>query len=248
MILGVIPARYASTRFPAKPLADIRGKSMIQRVYEQALKAPSLSAVVVATDHPAIEAHVKSFGGQVVMTSPAHQSGTDRCFEVLSHMEETFEHVINIQGDEPFIDPRQIEQLATLLKEGAPIATLAVQLHDLEKVLNPNHVKVIWDNKGQAIYFSRHPIPFVRNHPQEHWLEFCTFHKHIGLYGYRAEVLSQITQLPISKLEQMESLEQLRWIENGQKIALAVTEQESIGIDTPEDLEKVLSQWPVAWD
>jgi 3-deoxy-manno-octulosonate cytidylyltransferase (CMP-KDO synthetase) len=243
MILGVIPARYASTRFPAKMLADIAGKPMIQRVFEQVKKAKNLSKVVVATDHEAIAEKVKSFGGEVMMTNPEHQSGTDRCSEVLSKQTMPFTHVINIQGDEPFIDPEQIDILADALqKDNTEIATLAIALNDLQRVLDTNVVKVVINALGNALYFSRHPIPFVRSVPQSEWLQKQTYYQHVGLYGYRADILQKITQLKPSSLEKAESLEQLRWLENGYQIRVGITTHESFGIDVPEDVERVLSR------
>ncbi|MBK0402519.1 3-deoxy-manno-octulosonate cytidylyltransferase [Adhaeribacter sp. BT258] len=239
-ILGIIPARYASTRFPGKPLVEIGGKSMIRRVYEQAQKA-RLQKVVVATDDARIFEHVQSFGGNVVMTSENHESGTDRCFEAYRKNDEEFQYVINIQGDEPFIQPEQINLLADLLQDNSvQLATLIKKIHTTEELSNPNLPKVVTDIHGQALLFSRQTIPFLRNVPPHDWLLHHTFYKHIGIYGYRTDILEQITQLPMGKLEKAESLEQLRWLENGYKIRTAVTEIENLGIDTPEDLEKAL--------
>lgn len=243
MILGVIPARYASTRFPAKMLADIAGKAMIERVYEQATKAQKLSKVIVATDHEAIAEKVLTFGGEVVMTSVHHQSGTDRCAEAWKCQQTSFSHLINIQGDEPFIKPEQIDLLATILQEeNVEIATLAIQLHESARLFDPNVVKVVRDLRGNALYFSRHPIPFCRNASQEDWLGKFTYLQHVGLYGYRVDVLEKITQLSPSSLEKAESLEQLRWLENGFQIRVGITTHESFGIDVPEDIEKVLAK------
>ena len=239
-ILGVIPARYASTRFPGKPLADIAGKSMIERVYRQVMKSTLLSRVLVATDHPAIFNHVKSFGGKVFMTSESHPSGTDRCFETLSNQEEKFDYVINIQGDEPFIAPEQIDLLAQLLDGKTELATLIKKIEREDELFNPNVVKVVKDDFDEAIYFSRSPIPHVRNTPQQEWLSHHPFFKHIGMYAYRHDILAKITKLEISSLERTESLEQLRWIENGYSIKVTETNQETMGIDTPEDLERAV--------
>lgn len=239
-ILGVIPARFASTRFPAKPLADLGGKSMIERVYQQAKKSKSLSRVVVATDHSKIFDHVKSFGGEVLMTAEHHPSGTDRVREALHLCGQHFDYVINVQGDEPFIAPEQIDLLASLLDGNTELATLIKKIDDHEQLFNPNVVKAIRNQQSEAIYFSRSPIPHMRNQPESEWLKHHTFFKHIGLYAYRSDVLSNITQLPISSLERAESLEQLRWIENGYTIKVAETNLETIGIDTPEDLTKAL--------
>jgi 3-deoxy-manno-octulosonate cytidylyltransferase (CMP-KDO synthetase) len=241
-VLGVIPARFASTRFPAKPLADIAGKSMIERVYAQAKKAASLSEVVVATDNQKIFDHVKSFGGNVCMTAEDHVSGTDRCFEALRLQKEKFDYVVNIQGDEPFIKPEQIELLTNLLDGKTELATLAKSIEKEEQLFNPNVVKVIFDSNNEALYFSRSTIPHIRNTDQNKWLSKHTFFKHIGLYAYRADILEKITALTPSSLEKAESLEQLRWLENGFKIKVAETTIETIGIDTPQDLQEALEQ------
>ena len=240
-VLGVIPARYASTRFPGKPLVDIQGKTMIQRVYEQAMKAKSLSKVIVATDDERIFNHVKSFKGEVMMTSDVHQSGTDRCAEVINQLSsEAFDAVVNIQGDEPFINPSQIDSVVEVLKkEQFMIATLVKRVHTEGVIHNPNIVKAVFSSEGKALYFSRSPIPYLRNTPTDEWLSKGEFYKHIGLYAYKSAVLKEIALLPPSRLEQLESLEQLRWLENGYAIGIAETDLETIGIDTPEDLLKV---------
>ena len=216
-ILGIIPARYASTRFPGKPLAKIAGKSMIRRVYEQAKKCSNLAQVIVATDDERIFNHVAGFGGIAVMTSPEHQSGTDRCAEVaLQHP--AYDVIINIQGDEPYIDPEQISKLAYCFEDpSVQIATLVKKIKNEEELSNINSPKVIINKFSEAIYFSRSPIPHLRGLRQVDWLKHFTYFKHIGIYGYRADVLQQITKLPVSELEKAESLEQLRWIENGFK-------------------------------
>lgn len=238
-IIGIIPARYASTRFPGKPLIDIAGKSMIQRVYEQCLKAEELVDVIVATDDERIEEHVKSFGGKVMITSADHQSGTDRCAEVLKKYDGNCDAVINIQGDEPFIDPQQITLLASALSgPHTQIATLIKKLDKESDVQNPNMVKVVKNSENIAIYFSRSPVPYRRNPAFP-----ITYYKHIGIYGYRKEVLADITRLPAGMLEQAESLEQLRWVENCYRISLAETTIETIAIDTPDDLKKVLDSF-----
>lgn len=239
-IVGIIPARYASTRFPAKPLADIAGQTMIEWVYSQAKKSSQLDRVIVATDNQKIHDHVKSKGGEVCMTSENHVSGTDRCAEALASTGEQFDYVINIQGDEPFIDPRQIDLLASLLDGEAELATLIKKITDADALHNSNIVKVIRNAKNEAIYFSRSPLPHLRNVPKEKWFEQQDYFKHIGMYGYRSDILGEITQLAPSTLELAESLEQLRWIENGYKIKLAETDIESMGIDTPEDLERAV--------
>lgn len=240
-ILGIIPARYASTRFPGKALVDINGKPMIQRVYEQALKSNTLSKVIVATDHDEIKKAVSSFG-HVCMTNPSHQSGTDRCAEVLSYEKETFDFVINIQGDEPFIKPEQIDLLAGILSRNTELATLIKEIKENETLFNPNTPKVVVNNNSEALYFSRSTIPYFRTEEKEKWISSHKFYKHIGIYAYRTDILQKITQLPIGLLEQAESLEQLRWLENGYKIKTAITDQDSYGIDTPEDLERLLKR------
>lgn len=238
--IGIIPARYASTRFPAKPLVDIAGKTMIQRVYEQAKKC-DLDHVVVATDDERIESVVKSFGGEVVMTSTSHQSGTDRCAEVALALPE-YEIVINIQGDEPFIDPEQIALVKSCFaNETTKLATLIKKINTDDELFNPNIPKVVINSRQQAIYFSRHPIPYIRNAKSpEEWGTAHQFFKHIGIYGYTRETLLEITKLLPSSLELAESLEQLRWLENGYQIQTKVTGLETIAIDTPEDLKKII--------
>lgn len=239
-ILGVIPARYASTRFPAKPLIDIAGQTMIERVYNQVKKARSITKVIVATDHPKIFDHVISFGGEACMTSESHVSGTDRCFEVLTKEKSKFDYLINIQGDEPFIAPEQIDLLASLLDAKTELATLSKKIEDGEHLISPNIVKVVCDKEGKALYFSRSPIPYIRNSSPNEWLRKHPFYKHIGMYAYRSDILEQITKLGVTSLEKAESLEQLRWLENGYSIKVVETPHETIGIDTPEDLEKAL--------
>lgn len=241
-ILGVIPARYASTRFPAKPLADIAGKTMIEWVYSQATQSLKLDQVVVATDNQKIFDHIKEKGGKVLMTSENHVSGTDRCAEALLLTKEKFDYVINIQGDEPFIDPRQIDLLASLLDGKTELATLVKKIKDAAALHNANIVKVITNIHQEAIYFSRSAVPHLRNVKPEDWLSKQTYFKHIGMYGYRTDILAEITKLSPSSLEVAESLEQLRWIENGYKIKVAETEIESMGIDTPEDLKRAVEQ------
>jgi len=237
--LGIIPARYASTRFPGKPLIKMGDKTMIHRVYDQVSSV--LDKTIVATDDQRIFDEVKSFGGNVVMTSELHKSGTDRCHEAMLINGEKYDVVINIQGDEPFIQPEQIELLKSCFeKSNTQIATLIKPFSPDEKwetLANPNSPKVIINNKSEAIYFSRSVIPYIRGEEQANWAKRFTFYKHIGLYAYRADILSQITELTQSSLEQAESLEQNRWIENGYSIQVAITNQETIGIDSPEDLE-----------
>lgn len=239
-VLGIIPARYASTRFPGKPLVDIQGKSMIQRVYEQALKASSLNKVVVATDDERIAQAVQLFGGEVVMTESTHQSGTDRCAEVAQHLPE-FDTVINIQGDEPFINPKQIDLLVSCFdQKNVQLATLIKKIHTVDELFNNNIPKVVVNSRQEAIYFSRHTVPFLRNVEKDEWLMAHEFYKHIGIYGYTSAALHEITKLIPSTLEVAESLEQLRWIENGYTIHTRVTAIETTAIDTPEDLNKII--------
>ena len=239
-IIGIIPSRYASTRFPAKSLALIKGKSMIQRVYEQAQQSSALNTVVIATDHQEIYEHVKKFGGAVCMTRPEHASGTDRCYEALALQRQKYDYVINIQGDEPFIQPDQIDLLAGKLDGMTEIATLVKALQTEEQLFNPNVVKVVLNDMMDALYFSRSPIPHIRNTAEKDWLTKHKFYKHIGMYAYRSDVLERLTRLSISSLEKAESLEQLRWLESGFKISVAETLTETMGIDTPEDLQKAL--------
>lgn len=241
--IGIIPARYASTRFPGKPLADMDGKPMIQRVYEQV--RGTVDEVCVATDDERIEKAVKAFGGNVVMTSHQHKSGTDRCYEAYQKAGGNYDVVINIQGDEPFIQPQQIETIKSCFTDGEiQIATLVKPFRpddDFEKVLfNPNSPKVVINRNNEAMYFSRSVIPYVRGKVFTEWLPNHTYYKHIGMYAYRADVLAEITRLPQSPLELAESLEQLRWLENGYKIKVGITDIETIGIDTPEDLDRAV--------
>lgn len=245
-ILAIIPARYQSTRFPGKPLVDIHGKSMVQRTYEQALKASSLSKVVVATDDERIFEHVKGFGGNVVMTSSNHPSGSDRCNEALEIVHQQnksviFDVVINVQGDEPYIKPEQINLVADCFKNPeTQIATLVKKIDSIEALFSAGIAKVLLNKNSEAICFSRQAIPHIRQVAEADWLNHHTFYKHIGIYGYRADILKKITQLPPSALENAEALEQMRWIENGYKIKVAETEFDSQAVDTPDDLKKLL--------
>ncbi len=242
-ILGIIPARYASTRFPGKPLVNIQGKTMIQRVYEQARQS-GLATVLVATDDERILAEVKRFGGEAILTAAHHQSGTDRCFEAYTRYNIPHDFIVNIQGDEPFIQPEQINLLTSCFENPATqLATLVKPIESPTELFNPNAPKVVINQHQEAIYFSRQPIPYLRGTDEKDWLQKHTYYKHIGIYGYRADILEQITQLPPSPLEKAESLEQLRWLEHGFKITVAVTHLETFGIDTPEDLEKALASF-----
>jgi len=238
--IAIIPARYQSTRFPGKPLALLNNKPVIQWVYENASKA--LDKVWVATDDERIFEAVKKFGGNVIETAGSHRSGTDRCAEAARKLSQqiNFDVVINIQGDEPFIQAKQMEQLMTCFADETQIATLIKKIDNTEELFNANRPKVVTDTQKNALYFSRSPIPFVRGEKESGWLLAANFWVHIGMYAYKKEVLQQITQLPHGMLERVEALEQLRWLENGYKIKTAVTEHQSIGIDTPDDLENAL--------
>lgn len=235
--IAIIPARYASTRFPGKPLAILGGKTVIERVYEQVQQV--LEAVYVATDDERIYDAVKAFGGQAVMTSANHKSGTDRIAEAVKKIGGDYDVVVNVQGDEPFIQPEQIETLCHCFDDpSTQIATLGKRFTDMAGVENPNSPKIVVDNRGFAMYFSRSVIPYIRGAEQETWLEHYPYLKHLGIYAYRTKVLEEVTHLPQSSLEVAESLEQLRWLQNGYRIKVAETEFETVGIDTPEDLQK----------
>ncbi len=239
--IGIIPARYQSTRFPGKPLADIKGKPMIQWVYENTLK--TLGQAWVATDDDRIFNAVVGFGGKAVRTSPAHQSGTDRCAEAAEIIAKDthFDVVVNVQGDEPFIKAAQIEELKScFLDETVRIATLVKKIQTGEELFNSNRPKVVLDGQKNALYFSRAPIPFLRNEAEKDWPTKHAYWGHIGLYAFRFETLRELTRLKQTPLELAESLEQLRWLENGYSIRTAETTFQSIGIDTPEDLEAAL--------
>ncbi len=234
-VLGIIPARYSSSRFPGKPLIDLKGKTMIQRVYEGAIKSHRIDKLIVATDDERIFNEVKRFGGEVMITSNLHSNGTERCLEVLSSFPD-FDIVINIQGDEPLV---QFEQLDTLLQvfddASVEIATLGIKTKEIDEIDNPNRIKIVTDHQNNALYFSRSKIPFERNSTED-----FSFLRHIGLYAFRTNTLREISHFPISNLEEIESLEQLRWLYFGKKIKVVETEIETPNIDTPEDLQKVL--------
>ena len=235
--IGIIPARYASTRFPGKPLAMLGGRSVIQRVYEQV--AAVLEEAYVATDDERIFKAVEEFGGRVVMTRQDHKSGTDRIEEAAEKIGTQADVIINIQGDEPFIQKSQIETLKSLFENSeTQIGTLGKKFESIEAATNPNSPKIVTDKNGFALYFSRSIIPYIRGKEQTEWLQHFPFLKHLGLYAYRRDVLRQITQLPQSPLELAESLEQLRWLENGYRIRVGLTDVETVGIDTPEDLRR----------
>ena len=238
--LAIIPARYASTRFPAKPLATLGGKLIIQRVYEQVKRA--VEDVVVATDDDRIMAAVEAFGGRAVMTSTEHRSGTDRCYEALQKVGGNYDIVINVQGDEPFIQPEQIRSLVSCFEdEATDIATLVKPFtaeDGIEALENPNSPKVVISRDMKAIYFSRSVIPYIREVERTEWLTKHTFYKHIGMYAFRAKTLGEVTALAQSSLELGEKLEQLRWLESGYRIGVGITNIETIGIDTPDDLRR----------
>jgi 3-deoxy-manno-octulosonate cytidylyltransferase (CMP-KDO synthetase) len=234
---AIIPARYASTRFPGKPLAVLGGKTVIQRVYEQVKNV--LSEVYVATDDQRIFEQVESFGGKAVMTRPDHQSGTDRIQEAVEKTGTQADVIINVQGDEPFIQPSQIQTLMQLFDDpSTQIGTLGKPFESIEAVENPNSPKIVTDNRSFALYFSRSIIPFIRGKERNDWFGEYPFLKHLGVYAYRREVLAEVTKLPQSSLEKAESLEQLRWLQNGYRIRVGLTDVETVGIDTPEDLQR----------
>jgi len=244
-IVGIIPARFASSRFPGKPLVDINGISMITRVYLQASKAALLDKVVVATDDKRIYDEVVSHGGAAVMTAENHRSGTERCNEVVEKLAasgENYDIAINIQGDEPFIEPSQIDGIAAIFKNPEiKIATLVKEIKSNDELFSPNVVKAVLGKDKKALYFSRQPIPFLRGVGQNEWLQKMVFYKHIGIYAYRTDVLAEIVKLPFGKLEEAESLEQLRWLENDFSVYTEETDFESIAVDTPEDLIKIIN-------
>lgn len=239
-ILGIIPARYASSRFPGKPLIDLKGKTMIQRVVEGAAKSSLLTDLIVATDDQRIFDVVQGFGGKVMLTDSKHPTGTDRCAEIVRSVADQYDVVINIQGDEPLVDAKQLDQLLQAFTDPkVQIATLASRKIEMDDILNPNRIKVVVDKNQRALYFSRSSIPNFANTKGEP-LEIYPFLRHIGLYAYRSEVLLQLSELEETQLEKIESLEQLRWLYNCYSIQVVETEIETPNIDTPEDVEKVL--------
>jgi 3-deoxy-manno-octulosonate cytidylyltransferase (CMP-KDO synthetase) len=240
--LGIIPARYDSSRFPGKPLADIAGKSMIQRVYEQSKKS-NLLRVIVATDDERIQSEVQKFGGEVVLTDKSHTSGTDRCCEALQITGEDYDVVVNVQGDEPFIQPEQINTLIGCFDTShTQLGTLVKPATSNSEIFDPNRVKVLLNKRHEAIYFSRAALPQLKDVPRDQWVQKFSFWIHIGLYAYRPHILEEITQLKPSALEKAESLEQLRWLENGYRIRVAETQLDSDPIDHPDDLRKMLGR------
>ncbi|PPK86502.1 3-deoxy-manno-octulosonate cytidylyltransferase (CMP-KDO synthetase) [Neolewinella xylanilytica] len=240
MILAVIPARYASTRFPGKPLIDLGGETLVQRVYKAVSAVTTIDQVVVATDDDRIFDHVRQFGGEAVMTSADHPSGTDRVAEAAAHYPDA-RIVVNVQGDEPFIRP---DQLAAVLdcfaSDRTQIATLAAPIRDEHALLSPNVVKVVRDAAGRALYFSRHAIPYLRDVAIGRWIDEGKHLQHVGLYAFRTAVLAELTRLSPTPLELAESLEQLRWLSAGYAIQVALTDRGSLGIDTPADVEEAL--------
>lgn len=234
-VIGIIPARYGSMRLPGKPLRKVRGKTIIERVYERVKLATTLEDVIVATDDIRIANHVEKFGGKAMITRIDHRSGTLRCAEVVG--KHPADYVINIQGDEPMVNPSEIDRLAKFVTSGCKIATLVKQIDGIEDIRDPSVAKVILDGKGRAILFSRSPIPYVRDFPMEQWLEKYTFFKHVGMYAYERKTLLHVASLPSSHLEQAESLEQLNWLYHGIEIRTLETDVETIDINTPEDLE-----------
>lgn len=239
-ILGIIPARYASTRFPGKPLILIKGKSMLQRVYEQALKAKQLDDLIIATDDERIANHAKEFGAKVVLTAAHHPSGTDRCYEAYVLNGERFDYVLNIQGDEPFLDPEQIDSFAMACNGKVEIATQMTKCNSHAILFDVGEVKITLNKQKEALYFSRSVIPFIKNVSEQNWHTHFNYYRHVGMYAYRSDILEAVTKLEPSSLENAESLEQLRWLENGHKITCIETNFDSHCIDTPEDIEKVL--------
>jgi 3-deoxy-manno-octulosonate cytidylyltransferase (CMP-KDO synthetase) len=238
-IIGIIPARYASTRFPGKPLALINGKSMLQRVYEQASKS-CLNEIIIATDDKRIEEHAQSFGAKTIQTKSEHPSGTDRCYEAYHLNNKKFDYVLNIQGDEPFLHPDQINSLAMGCDGNVEIATQMIKCNSYNVLFDTGEVKIILNKDNEALYFSRNVIPFIKGKEEKDWHLHYNYFRHVGMYAYKTEILQKITKLLPSQLEKAESLEQLRWLENGFKIKCLETTYDSHCIDTPEDIEKVL--------
>ncbi|MDP3558184.1 MAG: 3-deoxy-manno-octulosonate cytidylyltransferase [Bacteroidota bacterium] len=239
-IIGIIPARFASTRFPGKPLVEIKGKSMIQRVFEQTKKSNLLNKIIIATDDLRIAEHVKSFGAEAILTKAEHPSGTDRCYEAYQLLGQTFDYVLNIQGDEPFLDPEQINSLAKVCNGDVEIATQMIKCTDNDVLFDKGEVKIVLNQNKEALYFSRNVIPHIKGKDEKEWHKHFDYYRHVGMYVYRTDILEKITKLKPSALELAESLEQLRWLENGYKINCVDTTYDSHCIDTPEDIEKVL--------
>ena len=239
-IIAIIPARYASTRFPGKPLVQINGKSMINRVYEQTIKSNLLNEVIIATDDERIASHCKGFGAKVVITNANHPSGTDRCYEAYMLNKQPYDFVLNVQGDEPFLDPEQINSLLQVCNSEVEIATQMIKCNNHEVLFDKGEVKIILNIKNEALYFSRNVIPFIKGKDEKEWHMHYNYYRHVGMYAYRTDVLEEITSLGTSGLESAESLEQLRWLEHGYKIKCVETSFDSHCIDAPEDIEKVM--------
>jgi 3-deoxy-manno-octulosonate cytidylyltransferase (CMP-KDO synthetase) len=240
-LIGIIPARFASTRFPGKPLADIKGKTMLQRVFEQASKAKKLSEVLVATDDERIAEHARALGAPVIMTSTDHPSGTDRCYEAYKLHGKDYDYVVNIQGDEPFLHPEQIDELAAGCNTIAEIVTQMMKCTDGAMLSDPGEVKIVINRRSEALYFSRQVIPFVKDAAPDSWQDYTNFYRHVGMYAYRSDVLRNITAQKPTALETAESLEQLRWLENGYRVKCIETTYESHCIDRPEDIPRVIT-------
>lgn len=244
-VIGIIPARYASSRFPGKPLVNINGKSMLQRVYEQAKMANLLNEVIIATDDERILNHVKEFGGIAINTSTEHVSGTDRCYEAYCNYAKHFDYVLNIQGDEPMLNPEQINELCRVADGNTEIATQMIRCKSYEELFDKGEVKIVLNTTNEAIYFSRSVIPAIKNSDEKEWHLNFTYQRHVGMYMYKSTILKEISSLKPTLLEKAESLEQLRWIENGFKIKCIQTNYESHCIDTPQDLEKIIKLFSI---
>lgn len=238
-VIGIIPARFASSRFPGKPLAMINGKSMLQRVYEQALKANLVSTLIIATDDERIIKHAAEFGATAIHTSPNHVSGTDRCYEAYLNYGQSFDYVLNIQGDEPLLNPAQINELCEVANGETEIATQMIKCNSYEILFDTSEVKIVLNKNKEALLFSRNVIPFIKNIPQNEWHLNYDYYRHVGMYMFKTNILKELCSLAPSKLENAESLEQLRWLENGYKIKCIETTYDSHCVDTPEDLEKI---------
>ena len=238
-VLGIIPARFNSSRFPGKPLATIGGKPMIIHVLERASLCKEISRLIVATDNPIIMDTVIKHGYEAMLTAESHPSGTDRCAEILSKIEDEPDICINIQGDEPFLDPDQLSALISCFKNSdCQISTLKHRINNQEELFSPDAVKVITDKNGKALYFSRSPLPYLRDQNEESWLSKQDYYRHIGLYGFKAEILKKVSKIEESSLEKAEKLEQLRWMENGFSVFVATSDKPNIAVDTPHDLKK----------
>jgi 3-deoxy-manno-octulosonate cytidylyltransferase (CMP-KDO synthetase) len=239
-VIGIIPARFASSRFPGKPLVNINGKSMLQRVYEQAKMAKLINEIIIATDDERIEMHAKEFGATVISTSKEHVSGTDRCYEAYNNYAKHFDYVLNIQGDEPILNPEQINELCRIADGETEIATQMIKCKTYEELFDKGEVKIVLNANNEAMYFSRSVIPAIKNINEKEWHLNFPYQRHVGMYMYKSNILKEISSLKPTQLETVESLEQLRWLENGFKIKCVQTNYESHCVDTPEDLEKII--------